>query len=165
MASKTERARLEEFLYGQISDLATLNETLTAVRCHRPKNAIHTIEDVSATGDNRFWKYWLRNTRFDASKPGTGVPLGRFYSSELLAGRKDEIWLRQLDGLHQNMQITWKSIEKAMKATMEDAILCTENVEFDMRSLRYWKSTQYAERLQAQKDRIKHEMSKSENTD
>jgi hypothetical protein len=60
MASKTERARLEEFLYGQISNLATLHETLTTVRCHRPKNAIHTIEDVPATGDNRFGKYWLR---------------------------------------------------------------------------------------------------------
>jgi hypothetical protein len=53
-----------------------------------------------------------------------------------------------------------------MKATMEDATLFTEDVEeFYMRSLRYWKSTQYAERLQAQKDRIKHEMSKPEDTD
>jgi hypothetical protein len=63
------------------------------------------------------------------------------------------------------MQITWKNIEKGMKATVEDATPSTEDVEFYMRPLRYWKSTQYAERLQAQKDRIKHEMSKPEDTD
>lgn len=81
-ASK-ERARVDDVLYGTLSDLAAYHEMLVSVRLSRPHNEARDIDEVLESDDREAWKAYSLSISLSAKDQialGTAV-LENFYKA------------------------------------------------------------------------------------
>lgn len=116
-----EKARVDEFLYQKLSDLAACHEMLVSVRLHRPQNVARDIDEVLQSENRVAWKGWKISgylTEEDTTSLGTAL-FTDFYEAPLPTGQKNSIWFSRSRNIRQALEAFWTGLRKTPKRVLE----------------------------------------------
>ncbi|KAI5272330.1 hypothetical protein E4T47_04396 [Aureobasidium subglaciale] len=147
-ASPTERARLDETVYGKLSDFAALLEMLSAVRMHRPAFASRGPAD-------RLDMIKQNSTPFTRSLAPDGTKvLEMMFPSELFnffdksaqaVGRKDKVWLDHRTAERKALARFWDQARSTLSKELGGTRMEREEIDSVLTILSVSTTTEYAE--------------------
>lgn len=109
-SNAAERARLDEILLRQLSNLSALHELLASVRSIRPHSTL-----VQRAYQNTPWEDSAK--LIDAEelvwKPVIPMLMIDFYRGELPGGEKNRVWLERCQNIRRALDSFWKGMKSA----------------------------------------------------
>lgn len=147
-----EKARVDEFLYQKLSDLAACHEMLVSVRLHRPQNVARDIDEVVQSENRVAWKAWKIPgylTEEDTIRLGSAL-LTDFYEAPLPSGQKNSIWLSRSQNIRQALEAFWTGLRKTLKRVLEMSDFSKEETHVSLEVISADLSQKYMDLLQAE---------------
>ncbi|KAK4499654.1 hypothetical protein PRZ48_010172 [Zasmidium cellare] len=118
-----ERARVDQVLYDQFSELAANHQLLLAVRLNRPQNKAGDGLEMLQTEKRRAWKDKLCGAGNVPQTFERAALLQRLHEATPLPGRKDATWIERHDQIHSTLSTYWSSIRDSAKDHMKDDVV------------------------------------------
>jgi hypothetical protein len=126
-----ERARVDEILYDQLSDLAGFNDILVSVRSHRPQNRALGLSELSDIESP--WKYAAKRFGTEGNSPLwkklPGMLMDDFYRAEWPSGEQNILWLERSQALHRGLNSFWTGLRAATAEAFKTAGMTTNVIE------------------------------------
>ena len=147
-----EKARVDEFLYQKLSDLAACHEMLVSVRLHRPQNVARDIDEVVQSENRVAWKAWKIPgylTEEDTISLGTAL-LTDFYEAPLPSGQKNSIWLSRSQNIRQALEAFWRGLRKTPKWVLEKSDFSIEEIRESLEVISANLSQEYIDSVRAE---------------
>lgn len=147
-----EKARVDEFLYQKLSDLAACHEMLVSVRLHRPQNVARDIDEVLQSENRVAWKGWKISgylTEEDTISLGTAL-FTDFYEAPLPSGQKNSIWFSRSQNIRQALEAFWKGLRKTPKWVLETSDFSIEEVRESLEVISANLSQEYIDSVRAE---------------
>jgi hypothetical protein len=147
-----ERARLDEFLYQKLSDLAACHEILVSVRLHRPQNKARYIEEVKATEKGIAWKGLMVENVMRNDCVGLGTTLLKDFF--LPSGQKNLVWLTRTQNIRKALEDFWTGVRKSCKRALEKSNFIPEEVRTTLEIVSTNLTQDCIDSVQAEQQRI-----------
>lgn len=147
-----EKARVDEFLYQKLSDLAACHEMLVSVRSHRPQNVARDIDEVLQSENRVAWKGWKISgylTEEDTISLGTAL-LTDFYEAPLPSGQKNSIWFSRSQNIRQALEAFWRGLRKTPKLVLEMSDFSIEEIRESLEVISANLSQEYIDSVRAE---------------
>jgi hypothetical protein len=150
-----ERARLDEFIYQKLSDLAACHEILVSVRLHRPQNKARDIEEVKVSEKGIAWKGLMIETFLRNETVGLGTALLKdFFEAPLPSGQKNSVWLTRTQNIRKALEGFWTGVRKSCKKALENSKFTAEEVRTTLEVVSINLTQNYIDSVQAEQQRI-----------
>ncbi|KAI1402587.1 hypothetical protein F4819DRAFT_272081 [Hypoxylon fuscum] len=169
--SSKERARLDEILYKNLSDLSTCHEMLVAIRLSRPQNEARSIDEVivSETDRNRgAWKFMRQAeneveddpllSEKDLERSGKGL-LENFYAKPL-NGQKNSEWMERYRANRAALEIFWGSMREITRDYFAGDAFTKDDVDGLLKIISANKTPEYLDAARIEEDKILAEIEK-----
>ncbi|KAI1408769.1 hypothetical protein F5Y13DRAFT_204516 [Hypoxylon sp. FL1857] len=156
-----EKARVDEALYKDLSELSTCHEMLVAVRLSRPQNKARHINEVVASDadrDRQAWKMMRHNepprapAQKDLERCGKRL-LGDFYANPP-SGPKNSEWVRKSRAHRTALEAFWSSMREIVKKYFTGPIFTPEEVDSLLEIISANKTPEYIDAVRSEEDKI-----------
>lgn len=152
------RARLDEALYHQLSDLAAFHELLNAIRKHRPRNT-NTAKLDESTPWKQVFSPKLEGQYIAYDSPewtSVGKKLMKdFYQAELPTGEKNATWLARSRVVRGALDDVWTGIRTNSATFFRSTYgISAEEVEECMSIITASSNPEYIHAVEAEEDEI-----------
>ena len=151
-----ERARVDEVLYGTLSDLAACHEMLVSVRLSRPQNKARDINEVLESDDREAWK--AHRLSISLSAPGIIVLgtaiLKNFYKAALPSGQKDYSWLMRSRANRNALEAFWRGMRECFQGTFERSKFTREEGRATLNVISANLSPEYIDAVKAEEGQV-----------
>jgi hypothetical protein len=151
-----ERARLDEILYQQLSDLAAFHEFLMSVRCHRPQNTSANLPDIPDMVAP--WKNAEKMLNIDLKSPEwKHLPttlMDNFYRAELPTGEQNAAWLERSQAIHRGLNSFWTGLRTAAADNLKSCGMSTDEVVARLNVITASSNPEYISAVEAETKRI-----------
>lgn len=151
-----EKARVDEFLYQKLSDLAACHEMLVSVRLHRPQNVAREIDEVVRSEKREAWKVQnISGDLIEEDDIGIGTALLKdFYEAPWPSGQKNSTWLNRSQNIRRALEAFWSSLRKMSTRMFETLNFSTEEIRASLEVISANLSQEYIDLVQAQQQQI-----------
>lgn len=151
-----EKARVDEFLYQKLSDLAACHEMLVSVRLHRPQNVAREIDEVVRSEKREAWKVQnISGDLIEEDDIGIGTALLKdFYEAPWPSGQKNSTWLNRSQNIRRALEAFWSSLRKMSTRMFETLNFSTEEIRASLEVISANLSQEYINLVQAQQQQI-----------
>lgn len=164
-----ERARVDEILYHQITDLAASQELLASVRTHRPQNRAADTRELSETECP--WKNTIELFAVDFQgqspiwKRLPSMLMNDFYRADWPSGAKNAAWLERSQELHRGLNAFWAEMKAAVAHTLKSSLaLSPDVIEATLKVITASSSPEYCRAIEAETDKILAGIAKTSST-
>ncbi|KAI1206352.1 uncharacterized protein F4807DRAFT_439773 [Annulohypoxylon truncatum] len=159
--SSKEKARLDESLYKNLSDLSTCHEMLVAVRLSRPQNKARDIKEVLASEtdrDRQAWKKMAQNEAPPSPPLGdlerSGMGLFKNLYAKPPSGQKNLEWLRQSRTNRAALEAFWNSMREIIRKCFTGYTFTTEDIDGLLQIISADKTSEYIDAVRSEENKI-----------
>ena len=151
-----ERARVDEVLYGTLSDLAAYHEMLVSVRLSRPQNKARDIDEVLKSDDREAWKAYSLSLSLlpkDKITLGTAI-LQDFYKAPLPSGQKNYTWLMRSRAIRNALEAFWRGLRECSQSLLEKSTFSREEADAILEIISANLSPEYIDAVDAEEGKV-----------
>ncbi|KAI1770070.1 hypothetical protein F4818DRAFT_434334 [Hypoxylon cercidicola] len=157
-----ERARLDEVLYKNLSDLSTCHEMLVAVRLSRPQNKARYIDEVIVS-DDRDRDAWKRMRQAKENPdPGANLEgLGGFgkglienFYAKPPSGQKNAEWMRRSKAARAALDTFWDSMREVVKRYFAKSPFTKADIDGLLEIISANQTSAYLDAVRSEEDKI-----------
>lgn len=151
-----ERARLDDVLYGTLSDLAAFHEMLVSVRLSRPQNEARDIDQVLKSDDREAWKASSSSISLsgkDSVALGTAI-LENFYKAPLPSGQKNSSWLLRSRTIRNALEAFWRGLRERSQTIFENSRFSREEARDILKVISADLSSKYINAIKAEEGQV-----------
>lgn len=152
-----ERARLDEMIYRNLSDISTCHEMLVSVRLHRPQNRPRDIEEVEQSENREGWKQLRREppTMSKEAAESIGSALVKdLYRQPAPNGPKNTAWLRRSQTTRTALEKFWASIRETIQRSFDGSAFSSGEIRSLLEIISANLSSDYREAVRSEEMRI-----------
>lgn len=150
-SNTAERARLDEILLHQLSNLSTLHELLSSVRSNRLHSTL-----VERAYQSTPWEDSgkLIDAQETVWKPLIPMLMNNFYRADLPGGEKNRLWLERSQNIRRALDSFWKGMKRASASRMEKCGFDGAQVEEILRVIDVASDPNYIKAVQEEDERV-----------
>jgi hypothetical protein len=158
-ASESERARLDEYIYGKTSNYISILEMLNAVRTHRLRIDRTYPERIKGLIFPLSWRRGTESTAFPCS---CSLVRAMKHLRAIIppSGRKDLNWLSRYEAMHAALNTFWKKVAGLYENYLLGINYTSSERQALLEVLEFWKSAEYQNCLKAKRESIISETTK-----
>ena len=164
LCTQEKAARLDPFMYAMLSDLAVLEEMITACSLHSPSHRIMSYEECLNV-ETPYWQY--QQARHHKASGGflhegdvTGIirSLRPLHNLKMPRGSHDERWLTQTKRARSSLFDIWVEAEKVVTSYCDRLEYQGPLREPFHRSLRFYKDRKFLDEIEAEYQAVQAEI-------